>query len=462
MSKSRILLIDDEENLVRSLVTFLKVEGYDVEGITTGTEGLTRLGKKRFDLILCDLKLPDLNGMEFLQKSKTLCPEAVFIMITAYGSVEAAVKAMKEGAYDFICKPIQFEELLGVLDRALERVRLIEENRALRQAVAERYDFSHIIGSSKAIRDILERISKVAETKSTVLITGESGTGKELIAQAIHYNSPRKARPFVVINCSAIPRDLLESELFGHEKGAFTGALFRKKGLFVEADGGTLFLDEIGDLPPELQVKILRAIQEEEIRLVGETKPVKVDIRIIAATNRDLRAEVEAGRFRMDLYYRLNVVPIHVAPLREREGDIHLLVGHFIEKHARKLNRPVKELSPAALDLLLRQPWPGNIRELENIIERAMIFSVREDFIDVGDLPASFQNHKDSESFHTAMESKLSIEEYAKASIQRYESDHNETELAALLGISPKTLWEKRKRWGMIRKPGQSRSFSLQ
>jgi two-component system response regulator PilR (NtrC family) len=332
----------------------------------------------------------------------------------------------------------------------------------LRQAVAERYDFSHIIGSSKAIRDILERISKVAETKSTVLITGESGTGKELIAQAIHYNSPRKARPFVVINCSAIPRDLLESELFGHEKGAFTGALFRKKGLFVEADGGTLFLDEIGDLPPELQVKILRAIQEEEIRLVGETKPVKVDIRIIAATNRDLRAEVEAGRFRMDLYYRLNVVPIHVAPLRDREGDIHLLVGHFIEKHARKLNRPVKELSPAALDLLLRQPWPGNIRELENIIERAMIFSVREDFIDVGDLPASFQNHKDSESFHTAMESKLSIEEYAKASIQRYESDHNETELAALLGISPKTLWEKRKRWGMIRKPGQSRSFSLQ
>lgn len=446
-------MIDDEKILLRTLVTFLKREGYDVEGTTTGTEGLARSGRKRFDVILCDLKLPDLNGMEFLQKSKTLCPEAVFIMMTAYGSVETAVKAMKEGAYDFICKPIQFEELLGVLDRALERTRLIEENLALRQAVAERCDFSHIIGRSKAIRDVLGRISKVAESKSTVLITGESGTGKELVAIAIHSNSPRKTRHFVVITCSAIPRDLLESELFGHETGAFTGALSRKKGLFEEADGGTLFLDEIDDLPQELQVKILRGIQEEEIRRVGGTEPIKVDIRIIAATNRDLRVEVEAGQFRADLYYRLNVVPIHVAPLRERKEDIPLLARHFTEKYARKLDCPVKELSPAALDLLLRQPWPGNIRELENIIERAMIFSTSRDFIDVGDFPASFQDQKGLEWAHTAMESKLSIEEYTKAFIQRFESDHTETKLAALLGISPKTLWEKRKRWSLIRKP---------
>ena len=454
MSKGRILLVDDEEILVQCMVTFLKGEGYDVVGTITGTEGLAHSGKKQFDVILCDLNLPDLNGMEFLRKSKTLYPEVVFIMITAYGNVETAVKAMQGGAYDFICKPIQFEELLVVLDRALERTRLIEENLALRRAVEERYDFSHIIGRSKATRDVLERISAVTGAKSTVLITGESGTGKELIARAIHYNSPRKTQPFVVVNCSAIPRDLLESELFGHVKGAFTGALFRKKGLFVEADGGTLFLDEIGDLPQELQVKILRAIQEEDIRQVGATKQIKVDIRIIAATNRDLRAEVEAGQFRMDLYYRLNVVPIHVAPLREREEDIPLLVRHFLEKYARKLDRPAKDLCPATLDLLLRQPWPGNIRELENIIERAMIFSTSRDFINVEDLPASFQNQKDSEWVHTAIESKLSIEEYTKAFIQRFESDHTETQLATLLSIAPKTLWEKRKRWGMTRKSG--------
>jgi DNA-binding NtrC family response regulator len=455
MNKGRILLIDDEELMVESFTALLSAEGYDVEGATTGQCGLARLEEKQFDVVLCDLNLPDLNGMDLLQKCKTICPETVFIIITAYGSVGAAVKAMKDGAYDFICKPLQLDELLSVLDRALERIRLIDENRALREAISERYDFSQIIGQSKGIRDVLERIRKVIDTKCNVLITGESGTGKELIARAIHYNSPQAARPFVVVNCGAIPRELLESELFGHEKGAFTGASSRKKGLFEEADGGTLFLDEIGDLPPELQVKLLRAVQDGEIRRVGGTELIRIDCRIVAATNQDLRAKVDEGRFRADLYYRLNVVPIHVPPLRERSEDIPLLVEHLLQKYSVKLNHPVKKISQAALELLMRQPWQGNVRELENILERAILFSTDQDYINVEDLPASFQD--DSRWLETAMESRLSIEEYTRAFVQRYESaGYQESEIARLLGISPKTLWEKRKRWGRPRRPNHS------
>lgn len=454
MSKGRILLIDDEALLVKSFGTLLRSRGYDLEGATTGEEGLAHLAKERFDVILCDLNLPDLSGMELLTKSMSVYSDSVFIIITAYGSVEAAVKALKQGAYDFICKPLQLEELLNVLDRALERKQLIDENKALRQAVGERYDFSQIIGSSDATRDVIERIAKVADTKSTVLITGESGTGKELVARAVHYNSPRSIKPFIVVNCSAVPRDLLESELFGHEKGAFTGALAKKKGLFEEANGGTLFLDEIGELPADLQVKILRAIQEEEIRRVGGTETIKVDLRIIAATNRDLKAEVQAGRFRGDLYYRLNVVPIHLPPLREKKEDIPSLVQHFLEKYSRKLNQPVKKISSAALDLLLRQPWPGNIREVENIIERAIIFSKDQGVINAEDLPASFRD--ESTIIQKAIESKYSIDTFTKAFIERWEKEYSETEIARLLGISPKTLWEKRKRWGLSRKQKKS------
>jgi len=342
----------------------------------------------------------------------------------------------------------------------LKKIRLRRENEALRRAISDRYDFSQVIGKSKAIGDILERTRKVIGARCTVLITGESGTGKELIARAIHYNGPQAAKPFVVVNCSAIPRDLLESELFGHEKGAFTGASVRKKGLFEEADGGTLFLDEIGNLPTELQAKLLRAVQDGEIRRVGGIELIKIDCRIIAATNSDLKAKVDEGQFRADLYYRLNVVPVHVPSLRERREDIPLLVQHFLGKYSAKLNRPIRGISPAALDLLMRQPWQGNVRELENIIERAVVFSTDHDLIDLEGLPASFQD--DSEWFEAAIGSKLSIEAYTKALIQRCDAAHyHESDIARLLGINPKTLWEKRRRWNLHRKSKQSIPYPL-
>lgn len=448
-TKKNILLIDDEKTLVKTAMSFLISKGYDVEGAATGKEGIERLKEKVFDLIFCDLNLPDITGMEVLSQTKSLSPETVFIIITAFGSIEMAVKAVKEGAYDFISKPFSFHELLIILDKALERTRLLRENRAMRQEIKGKYAFSNLIGNNKNFRHLLDLIERVAETNCQVLITGETGTGKELVAKAIHHNSERADRIYFAINASAIPRELLESELFGHERGAFTGAFKTRKGLFEEADGSTLFLDEIGDLTVELQAKLLRAIEEGEIKRVGGNKVFPVDVRIITATNKDLTAEVAAGRFRKDLYYRLNVVQIHIPPLRERRDDIPLLAQRFLEKYSKEYNRPLIRLSPGANEILKEQPWEGNVRELENLMERFVVMHKDKEVIEEEDI-ASIASGK-SRFFHNAVDAKLSIEEYSVAFVKKYQEEYTEAAIAHLLGISPKTLWEKRKKWKLPR-----------
>ncbi len=375
MLKERILAVDDEENLLHFLSKLLKGEGYRVEVARTGGEALEKAKEADFDLAILDLKLLDMDGMAVLRAFKEMAPEANVVMITAYGSIESAVEAMKAGAYDYLVKPFRAEEILKAVEKALEQRRLRREVQHLRREVERRYSFENIVGKSKAMQEVFRQIERVAASKSTVLIMGESGTGKELVARAIHHRSHRRNGPFVVIDCGAIPENLQESELFGHIKGSFTGAVSTKRGLFEEADGGTLFLDEVGDLSGPSQAKLLRVLQEGTIRRVGETKTVQVDVRVIAATNKDLAELVQEGRFREDLYYRLNVVPIHLPPLRERREDIPLLVEGFIRRYAVEAKKGVRRISPSAMDLLISYPWPGNVRELENVIERAVLFS---------------------------------------------------------------------------------------
>jgi len=372
---ARILVVDDEEHIRRVLNVLLSKQGYAVDLAAGGQEALDHLTRHVHDAVLCDLRMPDLDGLEVLRRIKAHDPEVPVIIITAYASVDTALAAMKQGAYDYISKPFKEDEILHVLAKALERTRILEENRRLRREIEERFDFSNIVGAAPAMKPIFDTIRKVADTRSTVLIQGESGTGKELVAKAIHYNSPRKDRPLVTVNCAAVPAHLIESEFFGYVRGAFTGADRTKKGLFEEADGSTIFLDEVSDLPPELQAKLLRALQEGEIRRLGDTASRTVDVRVLAATNRDLGAEVEQGHFREDLYYRLNVILLNVPPLRERPEDVPLLARHFLVKMAERHGRPVKRISAEAERILAGQPWPGNVRQLENVIEQAVILA---------------------------------------------------------------------------------------
>jgi len=370
-SDYRILIVDDEESLREVLTIMLHREGYQVESAADGAQAASRLEESRFDLVISDIKMPKLNGLELLKLIKGLHPETLVLMITAFSTTDEAVEAMKQGAYDYITKPFQNEEIRLIIRNALERTRLQQENLALKKELGARYSFHNLVGKSKRMLEMYSLIERVAGTKSSVLVTGESGTGKELVARAIHYNSPRKDKPFVAINCGAIPENLLESELFGHEKGAFTGASQAKKGLIEVADGGTLFLDEIGELPQPMQVKLLRVIQEHEIRRVGGTRDMSVDIRLIAATNKSLEEEVSAGRFREDLYYRLNVIHLDIPPLRERREDIPLLVDHFLQKFCSATKAP--QVSDSLMRALVDYGWPGNVRELENIIERCLV-----------------------------------------------------------------------------------------
>ena len=378
MPQLRVLVIDDEENMRHMLKMMLNKAGYAVESAADGVEGLELLNESDFDFVLCDVKMPRMNGMTFLREAREKHPDKTFIMMSAYGTIEVAVDAMKEGAYDYISKPFKADEVLITLKKAEERKQLKAENLQLRSRIDEienKYSFENIVARSEVMANVFDLVSKVAEHKTTVLITGESGTGKELVAKAIHSSSPRSMKPLVSINCGGIPENLLESELFGYKKGAFTGAVKDKPGRFEEADGGTLFLDEIGEMPLSLQVKLLRVLQEEEIAPLGGVGSRKVDVRIVAATARDLNEEVKEGRFREDLLYRINVMTIHVPALRERRGDIPLLVGYFIELFNKKLNKNIESLSSEAMPILMGYSWPGNVRELENVIERAVLLN---------------------------------------------------------------------------------------
>jgi DNA-binding NtrC family response regulator len=375
MAKARILVVDDEANARSALAEILKEEGYSVETAGDGFKAGAKLDEFEPDLVLSDLKMPGMDGVELLRKVKERDPELPVVLMTAFGAVETAVSAMREGASDYLVKPLNTDELMVVLERALERAHLRRETVELRGRLEERYSFHNIVGSSPEIQRVFKAVTQVAPSRATVLVTGESGTGKELIAAAIHQRSPRAGKPFVRLHCAALAESLLESELFGHERGAYTGADRRREGRFEQADGGTLFLDEIGEISGATQVKLLRVLQEREFERVGGNQPVRVDVRVVAATNRDLKAMVAAGTFREDLYYRLNVINLTLPALRERPSDVPALAAHFLKRFAEENGKPILTISDAVLAQLASYPWPGNVRELENVIERAVVLA---------------------------------------------------------------------------------------
>jgi len=436
----KILVVDDEQNIRRMLNRVLSSEGFIVKEAINGLEALKRLEEEDYSLVLLDLKMPGLNGIETLKKIRELDINLPIIMISAYGSISEAVEAMKLGALDYLTKPFDIEELKIIVERAIKQYELRVENIYYREEEEKRFNFDEIIGKSKAIKRVLEMVESVSVTPATVLITGESGTGKELIARAIHKNSPGNKNPFVVVNCVAFSSHLLESELFGHEKGAFTGAISKRIGRFEMAKGGTIFLDEIGEVDPVIQTKLLRFLQEREFERVGSSKSIKVDVRILSATNLDLKKKAEDNNFRQDLYYRLNVFNIEVPPLRERKEDIPLLVEHFIHKYNKILNKKVEEISPQAMELLLNYDYPGNIRELENILERSMIMA-KNNLMD--ETYFAFIN---KENFS---EKKGTLKEAEKELIIKYliQNKSNRTKTAELLGISRRNLQNKIKEY---------------
>ncbi len=440
----RILVVDDEEIVRESLVEWLKEDGYYAEAAADGFEALEKLKEKSWDIALVDLKMPKMDGIELLEKIKEQSPDTQVIIFTAYATVHTAVQAIKKGAYDYLVKPLDPEEVSLLIERLIRSQELVREVSYLRKELSKQYKFHDLISKSPKMQQIFELAKVVAKSNSNVLILGESGTGKELLARAIHNESPRANGPFVAVSCVAIPDTLLESELFGHEKGAFTDAIAQKKGKFELAHGGTLFLDEIGDISPKMQLALLRVLEEREFTRVGGTKPIKVDVRIIAATNRNLQKAVEEGRFRDDLYYRLNVITIQIPPLRERKEDIPLLVEHFVEKFNIQMGKRVKGVSQEAMRLLMEYDWPGNVRELENVIERAMVIAKGE-WITPDDLflPTSSK----------AEENPMSLEAVEKAHILKVLNDTgwNIQRSAQILGIDRTTLYHKIKRYGLKR-----------
>ena len=443
----RVLVVDDEENLRLVLRTFLKRQGYEVEVAENGETALTAVESFGPDFIITDVRMPKMGGMDLLATLKAKGDEATVIVMSAYGNVDLALEAMKAGAYDYVQKPFKNEEVLLALLKAEERESLRRENRALRQEVLRENVFESMLAKSPAMQDIFRTITKVADFKTTALITGESGVGKELVARALHHRSNRAEGPFVAVNCGAIPENLLESELFGHRRGAFTDAHADRMGLFEQADQGVLFLDEIGELPLSLQVKLLRALQDERIRRIGDTADVQVDVRITAATHRDLTAEVKAGRFREDLYYRINVLHIPVPPLRDRREDIPLLIDHFVERINARLGTQIRGVSPDCRRLLMEYHWPGNVRELENTIERAMVLTDGETIID-SDLPDRIHQARDPIRLQLAS-GELSIKKTSRVIeevlIRRalQQTKGNRTRAAALLEISHRALLYK-------------------
>ncbi len=394
----KALVIDDDLIIREMLQTFLKNEGFDAFLASDGKEAISIIKKEEFDIILTDLVMPNIGGIELLKEASSLNLKTPFIVMTAFGTIQTAVEAMRYGAFDYITKPFNLSELSIVIKRAVNISKIQIENVMLKKQLKKKYAFEGLIGDSPKMQLVYEMIEKIADTDSTVLITGESGTGKELIASTIHYNSSRLNKPFVPLNCAAIPRELLESELFGHEKGAFTGAIHTRIGRFELAHGGTFFLDEIGELEPSLQVKLLRVLQQREFERVGGLKTIKVDVRIIAATNKNLEASVKEGKFREDLFYRLNVIPIHLPPLREKVEDIPLLLEHFIKHFCNKRNRQPISFTQDAMKCLFRYDWKGNVRELENLVERLSIL-VSSNIITISDLPEKFHLHTKTDDY---------------------------------------------------------------
>jgi two-component system response regulator AtoC len=456
----RILIVDDDEALRESLGIFLTTEGFEVATACDGDSALARIGDQAFDLVLCDVRMPGTDGMELLPELVRRVPGLTVLMMSAFGGADLAIEAMNRGAYDYLAKPFQPSEVSLAIRKALERERLRRTNATLQRDMHRELGRRPIVASSAPMIEVLEILERAAGFKATVLVTGESGTGKEVMARAIHAQSPRCERDFVAVNCGAIPENLLESELFGHARGAFTGADRARPGLFAEADGGTLFLDEIGELPPSLQVKLLRVLQEEEIRPVGQNKPRAVDVRVIAATSRDLEAEVRERNFREDLFYRLDVVRLHVPPLRERGADVTLLVNHFVEHFGRTLGRPGLSISDEALEKLNRYPWPGNVRELENVIERATILS-QEDRILPRDLPPSVGNSVPQASaqgaggdFSLRRARRRFEAEWIRGALEA--CDGNRTHAAKRLEISHRALLYKIKEYGLGRDGGKN------
>ena len=455
----RILVIDDEPDVLNIIVEILRTAGYDVVSAPNGEAGIKALDSNFFDLVFTDLMMPGIGGMDVLQHAVTRSPKTLCIILTGYGTIESSVDAIKNGAFDYITKPITSKALLITVEKALNFQSLKEENSRLKKELQKKYRFNNIVGTSKAMGKVFDLIEKVADTDGTVLISGASGTGKELIASAIHYNSSRGDKPMVVINCGAIPEELLESELFGHEKGAFTGAYKNRTGRFEMANGGTFFLDEIGEMSPSLQVKLLRVLQEQKFEKVGGTKTIHVDVRIIAATNKNLTISINKGKFREDLYYRLNVIPIKVPPLKQRKSDIPLLIDYFMKKFRSEKQNLIKEFSNEALEDMMGFDWPGNVRELENVIKRLTILCDNE-IVQVDDLPEHIQRITRSlkPDEEDVLDKDLNLNEAVKDYEKRLildaleKSNWVKTKAAKLLNINRTTLVEKIKKQNLDEK----------
>ncbi len=438
--KKRILVVEDEDKLRRVLELQLSSAGFDVDKAATAEEGLKVVD--RADLVLTDLKLPNMDGLQFLGLIRRQNAQVPVVMMTAFGSVETAVESMKAGATDFLLKPFSLDHLMQVIQKALEIRELRDENRKLKAELGRRYEFDNIIGRSEAMQEIFDTIERVGPSRATVLLAGESGVGKDLIARAIHFHSPRRDRPLVKINCTAIPENLMESELFGYEKGAFTGAAGSKPGKFEQADTGTVFLDEIGDVPANIQVKLLRVLQEREFERLGSNVTRHIDVRVIAATNQDLRAALEQGTFREDLYYRLNVVPLNIPPLRDRKQDIPFLASHFVKKLAPETGCRVQSISPAAMEKLMEYHWPGNVRELENVIERSLVMCAGEQ-LDAPDIKLeSAPRPRPKGEEQRFLPEGLTLDQYEQEIIREAlrRADGNKSQAARLLGLTRNAL----------------------
>lgn len=443
-ARARVLVVDDEEDMRLGLCDLVRGEGYEAEMAADGGAALERVRAEHFDLALVDLKMPVVDGLSVLAEMGQAAPEMLVVIITGYATVESAVEAMRGGAYDYLPKPFKLDQVRLVVGRAIEQKRLRDENRRLRHEVESYHRFEQLLGRSDAMRAVFAAIDKAAPTPSTVLVRGETGTGKELVARALHQRSERADGAFIAISCGALSESLLESELFGHIKGAFTGATADRAGVFEAADGGTLFLDEIGDVPPAVQVRLLRVLQEREVQRLGEVRSRKVDVRLVAATHKDLEAERDAGRLREDLYYRLNVMQIEVPPLRDRREDIPLLVDHFLEKYGRQIGKVVAGINPEALQFLLEQRWPGNVRELENAVERAVILHDSGP-IERGHLPLQHRAQERRQN------ERLSLREVERRHIVEMlgATGYNQSQTAQLLGIGRRTLYRKVREYGI-------------
>ena len=447
MVRKSILVVDDEESHRMMLRAHLEEEGFELVDASDGREAVDRVSERFFDLVLMDIRMPKMDGMEALKQIRQISSTIPVVIMTAYGSIDSAVHALKSGAEDYLTKPLDMDELIIKVNKALRYRQLEEENLLNRERLGTRFDFSSVIGNSPKMKELFETISMVTPTNATVLLLGESGTGKEIVANAIHQNSLRRENPYIKVNCAALPEALLESELFGHEKGAFTGAIYKKRGRFELADDGTIFLDEIGEMSLPTQTKILRVIQEREFESVGGTRTIQVNVRIITATNKDLEEEVKKGRFREDLYYRLNVVPITIPPLRERKEDIPILAGHFLRIYNQNNKRSIREFEPKVIDALIRYAWPGNVRELENIVER-MVIMCREDIISINDLPSTiggFQQEGKQSEIIIGPTLRDTEREAIRRTLQK--TSGNRTKAATILGITRKTLQNKIKEY---------------